>query len=153
MGDKMNLSEKINEDLKNAMKAKDKNKLSVIRMLKSAITLAKIDLKHDPSDGEILDIISKQIKMRKDSIAEFTKASRDDLVNQYQSEIDILNTYLPEQMSVEEINGIIDEIFDKVKPEGIKQMGVIMKELTPKIAGRFDKGEASKIIKDRLSNL
>ena len=149
----MNLNEKINEDLKSAMKARDKEKLSVIRMLKSAITLAKIDLKHDLSDDEVLDIISKQIKMRKDSILEFTKAGRDDLVNQYQGEIDILNTYLPEQMSVEDVTEIINEIFDKVKPEEIKQMGVIMKELTPKIAGRFDKGEASKLIKDRLSNL
>lgn len=149
----MNLSDKINEDLKSAMKAKDKEKLSVVRMLKSAITLAKIDLKHDPSDREVLDIISKQIKMRKDSIEEFAKANRDDLVNQYQTEIDILNTYLPEQLSVEEVNKIIDEVFAEVKPEGIKQMGIIMKELAPKIAGRFDKGEASKIIKDKLSNL
>ena len=149
----MNLSEKINEDLKNAMKAKEKEKLSVIRMLKSAITLAKIDLKHDPSDDEVLDIIAKQIKMRKDSIEEFTKANRDDLANQYQTEIDILKTYLPEQLSVDEVNQIIDEIFVEVKPEGIKQMGLIMKDLAPKIAGRFDKGEASKIIKEKLSNL
>ncbi len=149
----MNISDKINEDLKIAMKAKDKDKLSTIRMLKSAITLAKIELKRDPSDNDVLDIISKQIKMRKDSIAEFSKANRDDLVSQYQKEIDILNEYLPEQLSVEEVNKIIDEIFDEVKPEGIKQMGLIMKELTPKIAGKFDKGEASKIIKERLSNL
>lgn len=149
----MNISDKINEDLKSAMKAKDKDKLSTIRMLKSAITLAKIDLKHDPSDNDVLDIIGKQIKMRKDSIAEFSKASRDDLVNQYQKEIDILSEYLPEQLSLEEVNKMIDDIFAEVKPEGIKQMGLIMKELAPKIAGRFDKGEASKIIKERLSSL
>ncbi len=149
----MNLSDKINEDLKNAMKAKDKEKLAVIRMLKSAITLAKIELKHDPTDEEVLDIVSKQIKMRKDSIEEFAKANRDDLVNQYQQEIDILKTYLPEQLNVEEVIHIIDEIFNEVKPEGIRQMGIIMKELTPKIAGRFDKGEASKIVRDKLNNL
>ena len=149
----MSLNDKINEDLKEAMKAKDKERLSVIRMLKSAITLAKIELKHDPSDEEVLDIISKQIKMRKDSISEFEKANRDDLVNQYQAEIDILATYLPEQLSSDEINKIIDEIFADVKPEGIKQMGLIMKELTPKIAGRFDKGEASKIVREKLNNL
>ncbi|MBR3161699.1 MAG: GatB/YqeY domain-containing protein [Bacilli bacterium] len=149
----MNLSEKINEELKNAMKAKDKEKLSVIRMLKSAITLAKIDLKHDPSDEEVLDIIAKQIKLRKDSIEEFTKANRTDLVNQYQGEIDILKEYLPEQLTIEEINTMIDEIFDKIKPESIKQMGLVMKELAPKISGRFDKGEASQIVKERLNNL
>ena len=149
----MTLVEKINEELKNAMKAKDKEKLSVIRMLKSAITLAKIELKHDPDDNEVLDIIAKQIKMRKDSIEEFAKANRTDLVDQYQTEIDILKSYLPEQLSLDEVNQLIDEIFEKIKPEGIKQMGLVMKELTPKIAGRFDKGEASKIIKEKLNNL
>ena len=149
----MNLNDIINDDLKNAMKAKDKERLAVIRMLKGAITLAKIELKHDLNDNEILDIVSKQIKMRKDSIEEFSKAKRDDLVNQYQNEIDILKTYLPEQLSADEVNQMIDDIFAEIKPEGIKQMGLVMKELSPKISGRFDKGEASKIIKDKLSNL
>lgn len=149
----MNLNDIINDDLKNAMKAKDKERLAVIRMLKGAITLAKIELKHDLNDNEILDIVSKQIKMRKDSIEEFSKAKRDDLVNQYQNEIDILKTYLPEQLSVDEVNQMIDDIFAEIKPEGIKQMGLVMKELSPKISGRFDKGEASRIIKDKLSNL
>ena len=149
----MSLVLKINEDLKEAMKNKDKEKLSVIRMLKSAIQLAKIDLKHEPNDDEVVSIIAKQIKMRKDSIEEFSKAKRDDLVSQYQSEIDILSQYMPEQLSVEEVNDIIDSIFEDIKPEGMKQMGVIMKEATSKIKGRFDMGEVSKIIKSKLSNI
>ena len=149
----MSLVERVNEDLKEYMKAKDKDSLNVIRMLKSAIQMAKIELKHDLSDSEVIDVISKQIKMRKDSIAEFTKASRDDLASQYQKEIDILNKYMPEQLSLEEVNKIIDDVIDKVKPESVKQMGLIIKEVSPKVKGRFDMGEVSKIVKDKLSNL
>lgn len=149
----MSLVLKINEDLKSAMKDKDKEKLSVIRMLKSAIQLAKIDLGHEPNDDEVVTIISKQIKMRKDSIAEFSKAGRDDLASQYQNEIDVLNTYMPEALSLEEVNNIIDSVFDEVKPEGMKQMGIIMKEVSSKVKGRYDMSEVSKMIKDRLSNI
>ena len=149
----MSLVERVNEDLKEYMKARDKDSLSVIRMLKSAIQMAKIELKHDLSDSEVIDVISKQIKMRKDSIAEFTKANRDDLASQYQKEIDILNKYMPEALSFSEVTKIIDEVIDKVKPESVKQMGLIIKEVSPKVKGRFDMGEVSKIVKDKLSNL
>ena len=142
----MLLIERLNEDMKIAMKAQDKETLNVIRMVKSAVQMAKIELKHDLSDEEVVDVISKQIKMRRDSIVEFGKASRDDLVSQYNREIDILNRYMPEQLS-------IDEAFDLVKPTSPKQMGLIMKEVNPKVRGKFDMGEVSKLIKDKLSNL
>lgn len=149
----MSLNEKINNDLKEAMKDKNKEKLSVIRMLKSAIQLAKIELKHDLSDDEIIGVISKQIKMRKESIKEFEKAGRDDLREQYQLEVDILNTYMPLQMSLEEVMVIIDKAFDEIKPNDKKQMGLIIKEVSPKVKGRYDMGEVSKIIKDKLENI
>lgn len=149
----MLLIEKINEDMKTAMKAQDKETLNVIRMVKSAVQLSKIELKHDLSDEEVVDVISKQIKMRKDSVIEFEKASRDDLVNQYNREIDILNKYMPEQLSLEEVNKIIDEAFALINPTSPKQMGLIMKEVNPKVRGKFDMGEVSKLIKDKLSNL
>ena len=149
----MNLVEKINEDLKIAMKNKDKDKLNVVRMLKSAIQMSKIELKHDLSDNEVIDVISKQIKMRKDSIIEFSKAMRDDLVLQYQNEVDILNEYMPEALSMNEVVKIIDDAFNKIKPESVKQMGLIIKEITPSVKGRFDMGEVSKIVKDKLNNL
>ena len=149
----MSLVEQINEDMKTAMKSQDKERLSVIRMIKSAIQLAKIELKHELSDEEVVDVVSKQIKMRKDSIAEFSKASRDDLVQAYQSEIEILNNYMPEQLSLEEVNKIIDEAFALINPTSQKQMGLIMKEINPKVRGKFDMGEVSKIIRDKLSNL
>ncbi len=149
----MSLVEKINDDLKNAMKEKDKDKLNVIRMLKSAIQLSKIELKHDLSDDEVIDVISKQIKMRKDSITEFSKANRDDLVKQYQLEIDILNSYMPEQLSYEEVIKIIEEVINDIKPDSMKQMGLIIKTVSPKVKGKYDMGEVSKIVKDKLSNL
>ncbi len=149
----MTLVEKINEDMKLAMKAQDKETLSVVRMIKSAVQLAKIELKHELSDEEVVDVVSKQIKMRKDSIVEFSKASRDDLVEQYNREIDILNKYMPEQLSLEEVNKIIDDAFALINPSSQKQMGLIMKEVNPKVRGKYDMGEVSKIIKDKLSNL
>lgn len=149
----MSLIEKINDDMKQSMKNQEKEKLNVIRMLKGAIQLAKIELKHDLSDEEVIDVVVKQIKMRKDSIAEFTKASREDLVKQYQSEVDILTSYMPEQLSLEEVTAIIDEVFDQIKPTSPKQMGMIMKEVNPKIRGKYDAGEVSKMIKERLSRL
>ena len=149
----MSLVEKINDDLKNAMKEKDKDKLNVIRMLKSAIQLSKIELKHDLSDDEVIDVISKQIKMRKDSITEFSKANRDDLVKQYQLEIGILNSYMPEQLSYEEVIKIIEEVINDIKPDSMKQMGLIIKTVSPKVKGKYDMGEVSKIVKDKLSNL
>ena len=149
----MSLVEKVNEDLKEYMKAKDKDSLNVIRMLKSAIQMAKIELKHDLSDSEVIDVISKQIKMRKDSIVEFTKASREDLASQYKKEIDILNKYMPEALSLDEVTKIIDDVIEKIKPESVKQMGLIIKEVSPKVKGRFDMGEVSKIVKDKLGNL
>lgn len=147
----MSLVEKINDDMKQAMKNQDKETLSVVRMVKSAIQLAKIELKHELSDEEVIDVVAKQIKMRKDSIEEFSKASRQDLVEQYSREIEILNTYMPEQLSLEEVTNIINEVFELVKPTSPKQMGLIMKEVTPKVKGKFDMGEVSKIIKEKLS--
>lgn len=150
--DEMSLAERITEDVKIAMKNQDKEKLNVIRMVKSAIQLAKIEAKHDLSDEEVIDVISKQIKMRKDSIVEFEKASRTDLAENYRKEIEILKEYMPEPLSIEKVKEIIDNAFDKIKPTSPKQMGMIMKEVTPQIKGKFDIGEVSKIIKEKLSS-
>ena len=117
------------------------------------VTKINDDLKREPNDDDVIDIISKQIKMRKDSIAEFTKAKRDDLVSQYQAEIEVLKTYMPEQLSLEEVEKIIDQAISDIKPTSKKQMGIIIKEVSPKVKGKFDMGEVSKIVKDRLENL
>lgn len=145
--------EQINNDMKLAMKNKDKERLNVIRMVKSAIQLATIELKHELSDEEVIDVISKQIKMRKDSITEFQKAGRMDLVSDNEREINVLLEYMPEQLTKEEVETIINEALVKINPTSQKQMGLIMKEVTPQVKGKFDMGEVSKIIKEKLGNL
>ena len=149
----MTILEKLNLDLKDAMKNKDSFALSVIRMAKGAIQLESINKKKDLNDDEVVGIISKQIKLRKDSITEFEKAGRNDLVEQNKAEIELLQKYMPEQFSVEEINNIIDEIFGKINPTSSKDMGLIMKELSPKLKGKADMGYVNGIIKNRLNNL
>lgn len=139
------------EDLKNAMKAQDKLKLSVIRMVKSSIQMEELNKKRELNDDEVIDVISKQIKTRKDSINEFTKGGRDDLVESTSKEIEILSTYLPEQLSEEEINDIIDKVFEDVKPESPKDMGKVMKAVTPLVKGKADMGMVSSIIKNKLN--
>ena len=145
----MSLIDRINEDIKTAMKEKNAFDLGVIRMLKGAIQLELIK-KKELTDEDIIGIVSKQIKMRKDSIAEFEKANRTDLIEQNEKEIEVLNKYLPEQLSTDEAKKIIDEAFNKVNPTSSKEMGLIMKEVSPKVKGRYDMQEVSKIIKERL---
>lgn len=148
----LSLQERINEDLKVYMKSKDTFKLGVVRMVKGAVQLEKINLKREElSDDEIIKLISKQIKMRKDSIAEFTKAGRDDLVQQNEKEIDVLKEYMPEEMSEEEVINIINEAISSTGASNIKEMGKVMREVTPKVSGRFDMGRVSSIIKDKLN--
>jgi len=149
----MTLLERLNSDLKDAMKNKDSFSLAVIRMAKGAVQLEAINKKKELNDDEVVGIISKQIKLRKDSIVEFEKAGRDDLVKQNLAEIELLQKYMPEQLSEEEINKIINDVFEKVNPTSSKDMGIIMKELSPLLKGKADMGYVNGIIKSRLNNL
>ena len=142
--------EKINTDLKEAMKNQDKFTLSVLRMLKSALQLDSISKKHELSDEEVMSVIKKQVKTRKDSIEEFKKYNKDEEVAKLEQEIEILNAYLPEEMSEEEINKVIEEVFKELNPTGMKDMGRVMKELNAKITNA-DMSLVSKIVKERLS--
>lgn len=144
---------KILEDLKSAMKAQDKEKLSVIRMIKAAVQMDELNKKHELSDDEVIAIIAKQIKSRKEAILEFEKANRSDLVEQNQKEIEILNTYMPEQLSEEEIIKVIEEAFAKINPTSERDMGKIIGSVSPILKGKADMGLVSKIVKEKLSNL
>lgn len=145
------MKNQILEDLKSAMKAQDKLKLGVVRMVKSSIQMEELNKKRELTDEEVIDVISKQIKTRKDSIAEFVKGNREDLVEATQKEIDVLMEYLPKQLSEEEINEIISKVFDEVKPESSKDMGKVMKAVTPLVKGKADMGMVSSIIKSKLN--
>lgn len=143
--------EKLNKDMIEAMKEKDKDRLTVIRMVKAALKQEEIDHKKEINDDLLIDVVNKQIKMRKDSITEFEKGGRDDLINQTQKEIDFLMVYLPEQLSHDEVVKIIDEIFDEVKPEGMKDMGKVMGIAQSKLKGCADMKEVSTIIREKLN--
>ena len=138
------------EDLKTAMKNQNKERLSVIRMVKGAIQMSELNKKHELTDEEVIDVITKEIKSRKDSINEFKKGGREDLITKTQSEIDILSAYLPKQLTVDELNEIIDNVFALVNPTSAKDMGKVMKTLTPKVKGKADMGLVSKIVKEKI---
>lgn len=146
----MTLSERINNDLKEAMKSKDSFKLGVIRMVKGAMQLEKQSPREELTDDDVIKVLSKQIKMRKEAIKEFENAGREDLVTQNEKEIEILNTYMPEQLSLEELNKIIDKVFEEIKPTSVKDMGMIMKALSPLIKGKADMSLVNQMIKERL---
>ncbi len=147
----MNLVEKLNADLIQAMKEKDKDKLNVLRLVKGAMQLEHINQKKELNDDLAIDVISKQIKSRKESIIEFQKGNRQDLIDQTEKEIQLLEPYLPEALSEEELIKRIDQVFLELKPSSIKDMGRVMKEVTPLVKGRADMGMVSKIIRDRLN--
>ncbi len=138
------------EDLKTAMKNQDKERLAVIRMVKGSIQMSELNKKHELSDEEVIEVISKEIKSRKDSINEFKKGGREDLIQKTQNEINILSEYLPKQLTEEEITEIIDAVFNKVKPESSKDMGKVMKELKPQVSGKADMGLVSRIVKNKI---
>lgn len=147
------MKEKILIDLKNAMKNQNRDLLSVIRMVKGAIQLEEIKVKHELSDEEIITIIDREIKTRRESIKEFEKGGRQDLIDKTQKEIDILSKYMPAQMSEEEVLKVIDEVFAKVHPAGSSDMGKVMGAIAPMVKGKADLGFVNSKIKERLANL
>ena len=147
------MRERILNDLVSAMKNQDKETLAVLRMVKGAIQLEEINKKQELNDEDVIAVLSKQIKTRKESIVEFEKAGRTDLIEQTNKEIEILNKYMPEQLSEEEILNIIDAAFDELKPEKPSDIGKLMGFLTPKLKGKADMSFVSKTIKEKLANL
>ena len=143
--------EKFMEDIKNALKSGDKETLSVLRMAKGSMDKERIDKKREVNDELLTEVIAREIKTRNESIKEFEKGGRSDLVEQTQNEIEVLKKYLPEQLSEEEVDNIIDEVFKEVKPESMRDMGKVMGLVTPKVKGRFDMSEVSAKIKAKLS--
>jgi uncharacterized protein len=139
-------------DMKEAMKSQDKESLGTIRMLKSAIDLERINSKLDSiTDDLVITVVSRQTKTLNESIVDFKKGNRQDLVDNALREINLLKKYLPAQLSEEELIKIIDETIKSTESSSIKDMGKLMKELTPKIKGKADMGKASSIIKSKLN--
>lgn len=144
------MRQKILDDIITAMKNKDKDKLTVLRSVKGAMQLEEINKKSELSDEDVIGIISKQIKLRKESIIDFEKGNRQDLIDNANKEIAILNEYMPEQLSEEEVNSIIDEAFNTINPTTTSDMGKVMGYLTPKLKGKTDLSNVSKIVRERI---
>ena len=147
------MRERILNDLVSAMKNQDKETLAVLRMVKGAIQLEEINKKQELNDEDVIAVLSKQIKTRKESMLEFEKAGRTDLLEQTSKEVEILNKYMPEQLSEEEVLKVIDDAFNELKPEKPSDMGKLMGFLTPKLKGKADMSFVSKTIKEKLANL
>lgn len=145
------LYNEINKTMLEAMKSKDKETLSTIRLLKSAIDLYKINNKlTEITDDVVIEVASKQVKQHRESIEEFRNAGRNDLADNLEKEINIISKFLPEQLSKEEIEKEIDEIFAEVKPESKKDMGKIMKEANIRLKGKADFKLVSEIVNTKL---
>lgn len=149
----MTLIEQVNGDTISAMKSQDKFLLSVMRMLKSSLQMEKIKAGHDLSDQEVISVIKKQVKIRKDSIAEYTNYGRLDLTEDLKKEVDILAKYLPEELSKEEIENILEIVFQEVNPTGKQDMGLIMRSASSKLQGKADMKLVNEIVRVKLDNL
>ena len=146
----MDLVNRLDSEIIEAMKEKNTVKLNTLRGVKAAIKQANIDKKVEINDELLIDVVSKEIKTRNESIKEFEKGGRDDLVSKTKEEISYIETYLPEQLSDDELNSIIDKVFNEVNPTGMADMGKIMGMVTPLVKGKADMGKVSGIIRGRL---
>ncbi|MFJ5964819.1 GatB/YqeY domain-containing protein [Bacillus sp. NPDC093026] len=148
----MSLLEQLNSDMKLFMKNREKDKLVVIRMVKASLQNEAIKLKKDSlTSDEELTVLSREIKQRKDSLHEFSKANRLDLVDKVQKEIDILDVYLPEQLSEEELQTIVKETIVETGASSKADMGKVMSAIMPKVKGKADGAVVNRLVSEQLS--
>ena len=145
--------EKLKNDIIASMKNKDRFRLTTLREIKGPMDLEHINKKVPLSDELLMEVVTKQIKLRKESLKEFEKAGRAELIDKINHELAILSEYLPAQLTDEEVNKIIDEAFVKVSPSKPSDMGLIMKEVNPLVKGKADMGKVSALIKEKLNSL
>jgi len=146
------LKKQLIEDMKKAMKKKDKARLSVIRMTRSEIKNKEIETGAELDDQGVTAVIAKQVKQIKDSLSDFEKSGKEDVMEKLYQEIEILQEYLPEQMSEVEVEKLIDQVIEETGAENMSDMGQVMGVIMPKIKGRADGSEVSSKVKDRLSS-
>jgi uncharacterized protein len=147
----MALKEKLDADLKSAMKDKDALKLSVVRMLKSAIKYREIEIMKTLDDAGVQAVIASEIKRRRDSVDQYRQGGREDLATKEESEIAILQAYLPAQLSPEELGQVVDAVIQRVGAQGPKDMGKVMKELLPEVQGKAEGKAVSELVKQKLA--
>ncbi|MFE3973079.1 MULTISPECIES: GatB/YqeY domain-containing protein [unclassified Peribacillus] len=147
----MSLLERLNNDMKQAMKNKEKDKLSVIRMLKASIQNEALKQRQDLTDDEELTVLSRELKQRKDSLQEFENAGRSDLVDKVRTELVYVEAYMPKQLSEEEISKIVKQTIEEVNATSKADMGRVMGALMPKVKGKADGSLVNKLVQQHLS--
>jgi len=149
----MPLKNQITEDMKSAMKAGDKDRLKTVRLIMAAIKQVEVDQRIEIDDAGVLSVLEKMVKQRRDSVEQFEKGGRDDLAAIEKAEIEVLEAYLPEQLSADEIKALVDEIIAATGAEGMRDMGKVMGQIKARAAGRADMGAVSATVKERLGAL
>ncbi|RZV37017.1 MAG: GatB/YqeY domain-containing protein [Chromatiales bacterium] len=149
----MSLKNQITEDMKSAMKAGEKDRLKVVRLILAAIKQVEIDTRTELDDAAVLGVLNKMVKQRRDSVEQFEKGDREDLAAIERAEIEVLETYLPEQMSAGDLTALVDEVIAATGAEGMRDMGKVMGQIKAKAAGRADMGAVSATVKERLNAL
>ncbi len=149
----MSLKDQITEDMKSSMKAGDKDRLKVVRLILAAIKQVEVDTRAELDDAAVLAVLTKMVKQRRDSVEQFEKGNREDLAKIERDEIAILEQYLPEQLSADELAAMVDEVILATGAEGIRDMGKVMGQIKAKAAGRADMGAVSATVKERLNAL
>lgn len=145
------LKQRITDDMKSAMKAKDKQALKAVRMIIGAIKQKEIDERIELDDAQVLTVIQKMVKQRKDSISQFTEGGRTDLVEVEEAELVIINNYMPEQLSDDEVASTVDKAIADSGADSMKDMGKLMGMLKGQLDGKADMGVVSQLIKAKLS--
>ena len=139
----MSLKNQITEDMKSAMKAGEKDRLKVVRLIRAAIKQVEVDTRTELDDAAVLGVLNKMVKQRRDSVEQFEKGDREDLAAIERAEIEVLENYLPEQMSAEDLTALVDEVIAATGAEGMRDMGKVMGQIKAKAAGRADMGAVS----------
>ena len=148
----MSLKTQLTEDMKTAMRAKDQVSLSTIRLINAAIKQFEVDERTEADDAKVISILTKMVKQRKDSAKIYTEAGRQDLADKENAEIEILNCYLPQMMSAEEIKTVVEAVIAETGASGMADMGKVMGVLKTRLAGKSDMGEVNKILKAALTS-
>ena len=147
----MSLKVRITEDMKTAMRAKDSARLGAIRLLLAAIKQREVDERIELDDTQVVEAIEKMLKQRRDSISQYEAANRHDLADVEKFEVTVLQTYLPQALTEDEINVLLEKVVTDTAASGIKDMGKVMAAIKPQVIGRADMGKISGLIKTRLS--
>ena len=147
----MSLKTQLTEDMKTAMRAKDQVSLSTIRLINAAIKQFEVDERTEADDARVISILTKMVKQRKDSAKIYTEAGRQDLADKENAEIEILNRYLPQMMSAEEIKTVVEAAIAETGASGMADMGKVMGVLKTRLAGKADMGEVNKVLKAALT--